>query len=285
MADSWRKAEAARKNEATERKKADLAASSERQQRDQTALALRASQLMSARMALDRGLALCERGRTDHGMIWLARALQLTPADSEAMSRTIRTNLGSRRDQLNSLRAVLAHPRGGVRDHAFSPDGKIVVTGGSDGTARLWDLTTGRLLLPPLAHEGPVYCVRFRPDGKTLLTQSVDNNTRVWNPVTGELIGPPWKHSGPIRCVDFSPDGKTLAIGRENGDVPGLGPRSHTPIGKGFRFQQKVIRDIAFARGKAVTFWSRRGISTVERDRFRFGTWSLHSAADPDQCS
>ena len=49
------------------------------------------------------------------------------------------------------------------------------------------------------------------------------------------------------------------------------------------RVRQNCLADIS--RGKAVTFWSRRGISTVERDRFRFGTWSLHSAADPDQCS
>ena len=56
---------------------------------------------------------------------------------------------------------------------AFSPDGKTVLTGSWDGTARLWDAATAQPLGPPMRHQGEVLAVAFSPDGKTVLTGSV----------------------------------------------------------------------------------------------------------------
>ena len=55
---------------------------------------------------------------------------------------------------------------------AFSPDGKTVLTGSCDKTARLWDAATGQPIGQPLAHQGAVGAVAFSPDGKTVLTGS-----------------------------------------------------------------------------------------------------------------
>src|SRR5262249_51344354 len=52
----------------------------------------------------------------------------------------------------------------------FSPDGRLVLTGGADGTARLWEATTGRPLGPPFAHPEAVHAVAVHPDGRRLLT-------------------------------------------------------------------------------------------------------------------
>ena len=52
---------------------------------------------------------------------------------------------------------------------AFSPDGKTVLTGSVDGTARLWDAATGQPIGPPLPHQSGVWAVAFSPDGKTVL--------------------------------------------------------------------------------------------------------------------
>jgi tetratricopeptide (TPR) repeat protein len=63
---------------------------------------------------------------------------------------------------------------------AFSPDGKIVLTGSFDNTARLWDVATGRPLGPPMEHSGPVESVAFSPDGRSVLSGSSDA-ARLWD--------------------------------------------------------------------------------------------------------
>src|SRR5262249_46211535 len=44
-----------------------------------TDAALGESRRLSARLALDRGLVLCEQDQADYGLLWLARGLQLAP--------------------------------------------------------------------------------------------------------------------------------------------------------------------------------------------------------------
>jgi tetratricopeptide (TPR) repeat protein len=70
---------------------------------------------------------------------------------------------------------------------AYSPDGKTVLTGSRDNTARLWDAATGRPLGPPMAHQGRVVAVAFSPDGKAALTGSADGTARLWD--VSELPG------------------------------------------------------------------------------------------------
>ena len=57
---------------------------------------------------------------------------------------------------------------------AYSPDGKTVMTGSWDHTARLWDASTGKPVGPPLEHQEWVWGVAFSPDGKTVITGSWD---------------------------------------------------------------------------------------------------------------
>ena len=64
---------------------------------------------------------------------------------------------------------------------AFSPDGKTVLTGSDDKTARLWDAATGQPLGPPMKHQGAVRAVAFSPDGKTIVTGSDDKTARLWH--------------------------------------------------------------------------------------------------------
>ena len=162
-----------------------------------------------ARLALDQGLNLCAQGDANRGMLWLARSLQIAPANADDLRHAIRINLDAWSQQFHRLLGFVEHTSM-ISAVAFSPDGKAIATASDDGTARLWDAATLKSIGPPLRHQGEVLAVAFSPDGKVLATAS-DDKARLWDVTTLEPIGPPLMHQGEDVAVTFSPDGKVLA--------------------------------------------------------------------------
>ena len=64
---------------------------------------------------------------------------------------------------------------------AFSPDGGRVATASYDGTARLWDASSGKELKVLRGHTSSVTAVAFSPDGSRLATASYDRTARLWD--------------------------------------------------------------------------------------------------------
>lgn len=93
----------------------------------------------------------------------------------------------------------------------FSPDGKTVLTGSADNTAKLWDLS-GRLIQTFKGHTDQVHSVAFSPDGKTVLTGSFDKTASLWD-LSGRLIQTFKGHKSFIESVAFRPDGKQILTG------------------------------------------------------------------------
>jgi WD40 repeat protein len=75
---------------------------------------------------------------------------------------------------------LLSGHDGAVQTVTFSPDGKRVVTGSSDGTARIWDAATGQPLAVLIGHDGSVRAAAFSPDGRRIVTASEDKTARIW---------------------------------------------------------------------------------------------------------
>lgn len=82
------------------------------------------------------------------------------------------------------------NPRGGVavRSVAFSPDGKSLVSGGKDQLAKIWDVSTGKLLHVLRGHKRDVSSVTFSPDGNIVATGGYDELVKIWNAQDGMLL-------------------------------------------------------------------------------------------------
>ena len=106
-----------------------------------------------------------------------------------------------------SLRAILEH-RGAVHQATFRSDGKVVLTGSVDGTAQMWDSSSGRPLLPPMRHGDQVLSIAFSPDGRLALTGGSDGKARLWNADCGDPVGPAAVHGSNVWSVAFSSDGR-----------------------------------------------------------------------------
>ncbi len=92
---------------------------------------------------------------------------------------------------------------------AFSPDGMLVASGGSDKTIRLWEMASGKPRTLS-GHQHKVSSVAFSPtDGKILASGSWDHQLKLWNVDSGEssTLG------GVSTQVAFSPNGKTVVSG------------------------------------------------------------------------
>jgi WD40 repeat protein/serine/threonine protein kinase len=77
---------------------------------------------------------------------------------------------------------------GALFDASFSPDSKLIVTGATDGTARIWDVATGKELHLLDHRLGTISAVSFRADGKTVFTGGFgDGIVREWDVETGAL--------------------------------------------------------------------------------------------------
>jgi WD40 repeat protein len=97
----------------------------------------------------------------------------------------------------------------------------MLASASKDGTARVWDATTGASLMSPIRHDTGVSCVVFHPRGRVLLAACTDGSfaereAQQWEIGSGPRLGPPLRHGDGILWAAYSPDGSRLATASED---------------------------------------------------------------------
>jgi WD40 repeat protein len=105
--------------------------------------------------------------------------------------------------------------RGEVHAVAFAPDGKTLVSGGTDGVVRFWSLSgeTPKERITLDHAKGSVGSVHYSPDGKKLLVAYVSGSVFLGDSDGKKLHE--WYLEG-LSTVRFAPDGRHFVIQNSN---------------------------------------------------------------------
>ena len=101
----------------------------------------------------------------------------------------------------------------------ISPDGKTAVSGSSDGTLKLWNLSSGKILHSLEGHRSIVTAMEISPDGKTAISGSRDRTLKLWDLSSGKVLHTLEGHSDEVLVVAISPDNKTAVSGSWDGTL------------------------------------------------------------------
>lgn len=104
--------------------------------------------------------------------------------------------------------------RHGLNDVVFSPDGRLAVTAGEDGTAGIWDVRDGRRVAE-LRQRGAISTVRFDPAGRRIVTAGEDSTARVWDRAGHRLRELP--SGGDVRSAVFDRAGRRIVTATARG--------------------------------------------------------------------
>lgn len=98
-----------------------------------------------------------------------------------------------------------------VRQLAFSPDGRLLVSVGEDAKVIVWDFQRRMPLAVLTDHTKVVTSVAFSPDGKWFATGSEDQSVIIWDAMRLEKAAVLSQFEGKVVAVAVSPDGRLLA--------------------------------------------------------------------------
>ena len=161
---------------------------------------------------------------------------------------------------------ITGHDNSFVEQVQLLSDQKTLLTTSMDGSARLWDLASGREIRR-LWHPEGVRAVALLPDGRRAVTGCLDGYVRLWDLQTGTEVRKLIKHRGRVWGVAVSRDGRLALSG---GQDPMLWVSDIDRGGEDRRFQGQD----SMAWCVAVSPDGRRVLSGGEDGIVRLGDWT-----------
>mmetsp|Transcript_3532 Transcript_3532/g.6947 ORF Transcript_3532/g.6947 Transcript_3532/m.6947 type:complete len:360 (+) Transcript_3532:43-1122(+) len=150
---------------------------------------------------------------TDVELLPSARVRDLERAAAQSVARSSRSQIiftGAALNPTATLQDAGLH--NGVEVLMIMTAPPVVVTGSSDGTAKMWNSETGACTRTLHGHTGRVNSVSFSRDGHHVKTTSSDRSEKTWNLSTGECENTR-QSVGFISSASFSPDGSLVVAG------------------------------------------------------------------------
>jgi WD40 repeat protein len=100
---------------------------------------------------------------------------------------------------------------------AFSPKGRLLLTGGADGKATLWTRSGPKEMEPTPQDRAPILSVAFSDDGTRAVAARADGTAQVLDVASRRAVTPPLRHPGAVSSAAFSPDGRLVLTASVDG--------------------------------------------------------------------
>jgi WD40 repeat protein len=115
--------------------------------------------------------------------------------------------------------ATLVGHKDEVRCLAFSPNGRLLATGGGDRCIRLWDLSAAMTQTELTGHAAPINCLAISPDGRFLASGDKAGVVWTWRLPSGTPLAKLAGHTSMVMCLAVTPDSRMLASGSADSNI------------------------------------------------------------------